>query len=219
MADASSSACSASNSYSQCHDVFISHRGPDSDDTFATALYLRLADRGVRAFLDKSEMQVGQNITSQLENAIRGASVHVALFTQNYAQSNWCLDELLLMVESDKSDRVTLLPVFLDVKPAHLRWTDEDKSGPYAVALGELEEKRGYGIQKVQNWRNALSYAAGISGLELAKFKGGEFELLHEVVQRVVGMVPKPALFVAKHPIGLQQKVEEFEEHPIFFNL
>lgn len=218
MADASgassssSLACSASNSYSQNHDVFINHRGPDIKDTFATALYQSLADRGVRAFLDKSEMQVGHNITLQLEDAIRDANVHVAIFTPKYAESNWCLDELLLMVESVESRGTTLIPVFHSIKPADLRWTGEDKSGPYAVALRKLDEKRRYGSEKIQDWRNALSYVADKSGLDLAACIGGEIELLHKVVQIVLEKVPKPLLSVAKHPTGLQQKVEEFTE-------
>jgi len=125
----------ASGASSQSYDVFISHRGTDVKNTFATALYRNLDFYGLQVFLDKSEMLVGHDINSQLEAAIRVASVHVAIFSPNYAQSKWCLDELLLMVESVKSGRATLIPVFYDVKPAELRWTGKDKSGVYAVAL------------------------------------------------------------------------------------
>lgn len=64
-------------------------------------------------------MQVGDDLTYQIKAVIKTASVHVAIFSENYANSKWCLDELVLMVES----RAIIIPVFFEnVKPAHLRW-------------------------------------------------------------------------------------------------
>ena len=33
----------------------------------------------------------------QIEGTIQTGSVHVAIFSPNYAQSNWCLNELVAM--------------------------------------------------------------------------------------------------------------------------
>jgi hypothetical protein len=62
----------------------------------------------LRVFLDQLELQEGDDLTAQIKGAIQKASVHIAIFSQNYAESNWCLDELLLMLQS----RATILPVF-----------------------------------------------------------------------------------------------------------
>jgi len=162
------------------YDVFINHRGPDTKKNFAGYLYRRLLGHGLKPFLDQQELQEGVNFPSQIVGAIRNASVHVAIFSPTYAASQWCLDELLLMQES----RAPIIPVFYKVKPADLRWTDQNKTGVYAKALDKLqmkktvdsqthEEKPRYDSATIQNWRNALSSVADISGYDLdGKFDG-----------------------------------------------
>jgi hypothetical protein len=83
-----------------CYDVFINHRGPDVKKNFASHLYHLLISHGLTAFLDQDELQVGLNFDSQIKDAIKTASVHVAIFSPRYAESHWCLNELVLMVES-----------------------------------------------------------------------------------------------------------------------
>jgi hypothetical protein len=137
-------------------------------------------------FLDSEELIEGNNITPQLEAAIKGASVQVAIFSPTYAKSEWCLNELVLMVNSG----ATLLPVFYDVEPSMVRWA----TGTYGEALQNLQQKRKrdpqtgelkprYDSNTVQSWKDALLRVGGISGFVL---HGDEFELLEKVVQSVV---------------------------------
>jgi hypothetical protein len=168
---------SASSFASPSTDVFINHRGVDVKKTFARSLYLRLLQSGCRAFLDHEELQEGYSLSSQIEDAIRTASIHVAIFSPRYAESAWCLNELLLMLES----RAPIIPVFYRVTPPQVRWNRRD--GVYAQALRRLEEKRVYDPQThetklryesntIENWRNALSAVADISGFELETYDG-----------------------------------------------
>jgi len=106
------------------YDVFLNHRGPDVKKTFASDLYRRLKAHGLRVFLDQQELQKGEKLTCQIEGAIRAASVHIAIFSPNHAESKWCLDELLLMLESMRDKGYKILPVFFRVKPSELRWTE-----------------------------------------------------------------------------------------------
>lgn len=200
------------------HDVFISHRGPDVKKNFASHLYHRLRFYGITAFLDKDELQAGEKLTSQIEGAIRSASVHVAIFSSGYADSVWCLNELLEMLES----KSPIIPVFYkDVEPADLRWT-LDKKRTYAQALEKLEKKTSpdpitqelklrYASPTIEKWRDALYRVSMLSGFELAAFYGDEGELLNKVVDGVLKMVGKPALDVADYPTGLDDKVKDFE--------
>lgn len=171
VSSASSLVPSSSNSNSQKFEVFINHRGPDVKHTFATALYRSLTSRGLRTFLDTSEMQVGQDIDSQIKAAIEVSSVHVAIFSPGYAASKWCLLELQLMIKSEG----TIIPIFYDVKPYDLRHTGKGESGVYVEDLCKLEKD--LGSQTVKEWREALFRAAGIHGLEKAAFNGGVLEL------------------------------------------
>jgi len=173
-ASSSSTAADSNNSSSNIpYDVFINHRG-EVKKTFASHLYHRLLSRGLRPFLDQQELQEGLDFPSQLERAIRSASVHVAILSPKYAESRWCLDELLLMMESG----ALIIPVFYHVQPAQLRWTDPSKNGVYALALRQLQMKKTYDSQThqeksryesatIQNWRDALSRVADISGFDL----------------------------------------------------
>lgn len=192
--------------------VFINHRGPDVKNHFAQYLYRRLKSRGLEVFLDQPELQAGKRIISQIREAVQVSSVQVAIFSENYAGSKWCLRELCLMVEAEKSGAVTILPVFYKVKPSELRWTGTDDKGLYAQALRHHEEKQRYNSEIIQSWRDALSHVADISGFELDACNGNEAELLDKVVERVLTVVPKPALHVAKYATGLREKIEDFEK-------
>jgi hypothetical protein len=178
MAAPSSTAASTSadpNSTSNSsYEVFLNHRGPDVKKTFASYLYHRLVSCGLKVFLDQEELQQGDYLTPQIKGAIQTASVHVAIFSERYAESTWCLNELLMMLES----KATVIPVFYRVKPSALRWT-QDKDGLYARALRTLEEKRKddqvtprHDPATVEHWREALSTVAEISGFELEACNG-----------------------------------------------
>lgn len=156
---------------------------------------------------------MGDTITSQIQDAIKTASVHVAIFSPRYAESSWCLDELHLMVESGKS----IISVFYGVQPTELRRTHGE--GVYAQALRNHENKRTsdcqprYDSTTIENWRTALSTVAGMSGLELDKFNGDEGELLDEVVDSVSKNLRTNRLDVAEHPTGLDEKIKDFENN------
>lgn len=198
---APSASTSAATPLDSCgYDVFINHRGPDVKNTFASHLYGRLLQRGLRPFLDKRELQEGQNLTLQIQRAIETATVHVAIFSPTYAQSKWCLDELLQMWVMCESGSV-IIPVFYHVKPAQLRWT-QGAGGVYSEDLRKLEEKKTYDTQThqekprhnpdtIQKWRKVLSDVSEISGFELDANNTDEREVLDKIVESVVKNVKK----------------------------
>lgn len=101
--------------------------------------------------------------------------MHIIIFSPCYVDSNWCLDELLLMFESWS----TILPVlFGGVKPADLRWGTQGEKGVYGQALQTLERKRMFDSQPrynpstTQKWRNDLIDAVEIKGFDMETFNG-----------------------------------------------
>eukprot|EP00253_Pinus_taeda_P009561 PITA_09561 len=195
---------STSNTYPNYNfDVFISHRGPDVKNSFAGHLYRDLHAHGLQPFLDREELQAGKSINPQIEDAIRSAYVQIIIFSPGYADSTWCLNELLLIWE--KSEDI-IIPVFYKVKPSEPRWA---KHGRYAEALAKHEQTGRYDRQNLANWRNALH--------DVSNRVGDEVKLLEKVVECVLknrrnrGNRGKTALYVSDHPTGLQLKVEDFE--------
>eukprot|EP00253_Pinus_taeda_P033079 PITA_33079 len=210
----SSASTSQGNTNSYVYQVFLNHRGPDVKKGLATHIYHRLKDLGLSVFLDQQELQRGEKLEPQIEGAIRTASVHVAIFSPNYAQSRWCLDELVQMLKMLESGS-TIIPVFYKVDPADLRWARVGK-GVYARDLDELERKRAsdsqeprYDPETIEKWRNALSAVADIVGFELKDKE--ESQLVQEVVQQVVEKARKPPLDVAKYPTGLDEKIKDVD--------
>lgn len=163
----------ANNNYK--YNIFLNHRGSDTKDTIASDLYRWLTFFGLQVFLDLWEMKVGEKISTQIKEAIASASLHFAIFSPRYAESVWCLEELRLMFESNKP----IIPIFYKVKPADLRLAQEHK-GAYAAALKKHENEIAWDGQPLHNsttvgkWRNALSRAAGLSGLEVFNGNLGE---------------------------------------------
>lgn len=129
---ASSSTSYANKNYN-VFDIFINHRGPDCKKPFATDLYNRLCKHGLRPFLDIEELREADGLTCQIEGAIQTASVHIAIFSPRYAESVWCLKELVLMLKS----KAPIIPVFYHVQPSELRWTQR-QTGLYARVLRML---------------------------------------------------------------------------------
>ncbi|KAF7803506.1 TMV resistance protein N [Senna tora] len=103
-------------------DVFINHRGIDTKRTVVRLLYHHLMKQGARPFLDAINMKPGDKLFDNIDKAILGCKVGVAVFSPRYCDSYFCLHELSLMVESRKR----IVPIFYDVKPSQLQVKDNN---------------------------------------------------------------------------------------------
>ncbi|GLJ33693.1 hypothetical protein SUGI_0677200 [Cryptomeria japonica] len=185
---------------SRIFDVFINHRGSDCKDTLAMQLYNLLKELGIRAFLDSEEKELGVSFPSTIEIAIHSASAHVAIFSKRYAESAWCLAELLLMLQS----RSKIIPVFYGVKPSDLRYIEK---GVYADAFAKYEEKGRY-TQKLNEWKESLHSISFTAGYEINNFNVGDCKIIVSALQKEIER--KKRLYVAKYPVGLHKLVEYF---------
>ncbi|CAL9020803.1 unnamed protein product [Prunus brigantina] len=144
------------------HDVFLSFRGEDTRLSFVSHLYHELQLRGIKTFKDDPKLERGTAISSGFFNAIEESRVAIVVLSPNYASSSWCLDELTKILQCMKS-KGTILPVFYNVDPSHVR----KQSGSFADAFAEHEKRFREGIDKVKRWRDALTegfvnYARGL---------------------------------------------------------
>ncbi|GLJ33129.1 hypothetical protein SUGI_0666730 [Cryptomeria japonica] len=204
MASSSSFAKERSTAFSKQYDAFISHRGPDVKETLAKQLYERLKARQCGAFLDRQEIEGGDSITSAIENAIRSSVVQIAIFSKRFAESKWCLEELVLMLQQTDA---LFIPVFYDVHPWELRHIENNKS-QYAAAFSDYR-RNGRNVDKLDEWKKALAFAADISGYELSQYQE---DLCEKIVSRVLQETEKmKPLHVAKYPVGLADLVQDFE--------
>ena len=126
----SSSPSSSSSSSNQKwnYDVFVSFRGEDTRYKFTDHLFAALDRSGIHSFQDNRELETGENIWSKLEEAIQKSRIAVIVFSENFANSKWCLRELAKIMECKRNLQQIVLPVFYEVDPSHIRNQKDRKS-------------------------------------------------------------------------------------------
>ena len=138
------------------YDVFLSFNGDDTRMDFMSHLNGFLKLKGIHTFID-DELPRGEEISTELLEAIRSSRSSIIVFSKNYASSRWCLDELVEILECKKNGQM-VLPVFYKVDPSEVR----NQKGNFGEALAKHEVNN---IKKVQRWKEALNKAGSISGL------------------------------------------------------
>ena len=150
---------SSSSTHQWKYDVFISFRGEDTRKSFTDHLYTALCQNGINTFMD-DRLRRGEQISPLLLNAIEESRFSIIIFSDNYAFSGWCLDELAKIIECVKVMGHKALPVFYNVDPSHVR----HQSGSLAEAFAKHERMYREKMEKVVKWREALTELATISG-------------------------------------------------------
>ena len=140
------------------YDVFLSFRGEDTRNGFTGHLYHGLCDKGINTFID-DYLQRGEEISVELLKTIRSSRISIIIFSQNYAYSTWCLEELAEILNC-KLNGQCVIPVFYKVDPSEVR----KQEGNFKAALAQQENKFKNNIKKVQRWRAALNEVASLSG-------------------------------------------------------
>ncbi|GLJ48057.1 hypothetical protein SUGI_1014710 [Cryptomeria japonica] len=196
------------------YDIFINHHGGDAKHKIANSIYRSLDATGLRVLLDKDELKPGDFFPRALEEAMRSASLHIAIFSEHYAESPWCLAELAFMLETGTK----FIPIFYHVDPATLRWAIKGK-GRYAEALSkyemkssdEHEKKRRYSSEQLEHWKWALHKASFFTG-HIINNQEDEQRVVKNVMNCVLKETNKVLFEVAKHPVGVDEAVLNFDK-------
>lgn len=158
-------ASSSSTNLEWKYDVFISFRGKDTRNNFTDYLYKALSQKGIETFID-NKLNRGEEITPELLRTIEESMVAVIVFSQNYADSPWCLEELVHIMECKKAHGQNVLPVFYGVDPSNV----EEQTGEFGKGYARAKEQaqNNGDMRIVKKWRAALKGAANLSGLDSA---------------------------------------------------
>ncbi|XP_042487298.1 disease resistance protein Roq1-like isoform X3 [Macadamia integrifolia] len=166
QAEASSSALTAS-AGSSTYDVFLNFRGKDTGKTFTGHLYQALNREGIHVFMDSYKIREGEEIGPTLLDAIQRSKLSIPVFSRGYADSKWCLMELVKILECHRSNRQLVLPIFFDVDPSDVG----HQTGSFEEAFRNHEKKHEAHI--TEQWRDALREVKQLKGWVLGEVENG----------------------------------------------
>ncbi|GLJ28461.1 hypothetical protein SUGI_0559910 [Cryptomeria japonica] len=190
--------------------VTINHRGPDVKKTLASLIYRNLRKYGLRVFLDVEELQTGDSLSLAIDRAIQSASLHICIFSETYAESAWCFNELVWILACENAK---VIPIFYGIQPSDLRYT---VTGAYAEAFRNHRIRGRVDTQRLKIWQNALNKVSHISGLVFVKEKDDLGELMDRIEDTVLREVRREALDVARYPVGLDKAAEHFQNEVFY---
>ncbi|KAG2701322.1 hypothetical protein I3843_06G035600, partial [Carya illinoinensis] len=153
------------------HDVFISHRGPDTRRNIAGLLHDYLLMRGHRPFLDYRNLKAGDKLSEKIDTAVRDCKVGVVVFSPRYCDSFYCLHELALLMEYKKR----VIPIFYNVKPSQLIRVGDISNGTCVSDQKELERFNG-----------ALEESKNIVGLSFDSSRGYWSDFLQSASDAII---------------------------------
>lgn len=143
------------------YDVFISFRGKDIRGGFLSHLFDALQRKQINPFMDEN-LRKGEEISPALLETIQDSYVSIVVFSQNYADSPWCLDELVKILECKEILGQLVLPIFYHVDPTDVQDLIGNFGEAFAVAK-HGEEVKGC-LDKVDKWRRALMEISNLAG-------------------------------------------------------
>ncbi|GJX49797.1 Toll/interleukin-1 receptor domain-containing protein [Tanacetum coccineum] len=210
---------SSSSSGSYVYDVFLSFRGEDTRKTFVDHLYYALEQRHIRTYKDDITLPRGESVGPALLKAIQESRHAVIIFSKNYADSSWCLDELVHIMKCRAENGQIVMPVFYDVDPSDVRKQKGDfgkafskqemknvnKSWRKLFAKQEVED-----TTKVESWKKALVDASNISGWEPKNVANGhESMVIKKIVDTIFGGLFRLNSDIDEGLVGMRDRLQD----------
>ncbi|CAK8577161.1 unnamed protein product [Lathyrus sativus] len=187
------------------YDVFVSFRGEDTRNNFTDHLFGALHKKSIITFRDDAKLKRGEDISSELLQAIEGSQILIVVFSTNYAASTWCLQELAKIADCIQVSGQTVLPIFYDVTPSEVR----KQSGVFEKSFQEHEERFKAKLEEVQRWRRALTQIANLSGWDV-KDKS-QYTEIGKIIKEVTCLLGNKYSNLRSDIVGVHSRVEELE--------
>ena len=141
--------------------MFLSFRGEDTRRGFTDHLYTALNRCNIKTFRDDENLRKGEEIAPDLLQAIQESRIAVIVFSKTYADSRWCLEELVKIIDCKEEREQKVIPIFYHVDPSQVR----NQRGLFEEAFSHHEknadeEKK----EKIGRWKTAMREAGNLAG-------------------------------------------------------
>ncbi|CAN7043739.1 unnamed protein product, partial [Brassica rapa subsp. trilocularis] len=168
---------SSSSSRTCMYDVFPSFSGEDVRITFLSHFLKELDKKLIIAFKD-NEIQRSLSLGPELKQAIKDSRIAVVIFSNKYASSSWCLNELLEIVKCREECGQMVIPVFYRLDPSHVRKQTGDFGNIFEETCKNKTE------EVISQWRRALTDVANTLGYHSVNWDS-EAKMIEEIVSDV----------------------------------
>lgn len=174
--------------------VFLSFRS-EVRKNFTCHLFDALKRKGFGPFMDSENIQLGDEIYERIKKAIKHSKSAIIILSNEFASSKACLNELLLILERNRTSKYFIIPIFYYVE------TDDVKHqlGDFGAAFERIQNQHNQDI--VEQWRAALANIGGILGKEI-KEKDGLMETT--IIEDILTTFQQK--FYDHYPQSLQQQ-------------
>ncbi|KAL1146155.1 hypothetical protein V6Z11_A11G352700 [Gossypium hirsutum] len=185
------------------YDVFLSFRGEDTRRNFTDHLYHALRRSGIVTFKDDLKLEAGEEITPGILKAVQQSWCSIIVFSETYAFSSCCLEELAEIVKQHNNDGHKVFPIFYNVDPSDFK----KQKCKVDEAFAKHEERYKEDKEKLQRWRDALTEVASIRGWHLNNRH--EMEFIGDIVKKISAKLCQTYPVVHDELVGISLHLEE----------
>ncbi|MFS7959105.1 putative TIR domain, P-loop containing nucleoside triphosphate hydrolase [Helianthus anomalus] len=187
------------------YDVFMSFRGEDTRKRFVDHLYKALVQQGILTYKEDKTLDLGEPVGPALLKAIQDSRIAVIVFSENYADSSWCLDELAHIIECMNTRGQLVMPIFYQVDPSDVRKLKRKYGEAFDKHAGENKFK-------VESWRKALEKAGTLSGWVINGFENShEAKCIKEIVGTISSRLSSLFTNINKGLIGIETRLQDLK--------
>ncbi|KAL3733908.1 hypothetical protein ACJRO7_023285, partial [Eucalyptus globulus] len=185
------------------YDVFLSFRGEDTRKNFVDHLHDHLWRRGIAAFRDDHHchLQRGKCIKPEILRAIEQSRYVLVIFSENYASSTWCLEEVAKAVECKDINEGSVIPIFYKFDPSDIR----KLRGNFGRDFAKTEETYTGDMGDIKRWKDALSKVAGLAGRELKD--GHKTQFIRQIIGEIENKLGPHPSYVVGNLVGMHSRV------------
>ncbi|KAG7657128.1 PapD-like superfamily [Arabidopsis suecica] len=160
------------------YQVFINFRRDELRNSFVGFLVKAMRLEKINVFTDEVELR-GTNL-NYLFRRIEESRVAVAIFSERYTESCWCLDELVKMKEQMEQGKLVVVPVFYRLNATACKRF----MGAFGDNLRNLEWEYRSEPERIQKWKEALSSVFSNIGLT-SDIRSNESKFVDSIVEEV----------------------------------
>ncbi|KAL1198740.1 Disease resistance protein RPS6 [Cardamine amara subsp. amara] len=196
-----SSSSHYSSSPNRPYDVFPSFSGEDVRNTFLSHFLKELDRKLIHAFKD-NEIERSRSLDPELKHAIKDSKIAVVVFSNNYASSSWCLNELLEIVRCKQEFGQFVIPIFYRLEPSHVRKQTGDFGKIFEKTCQHKTED-----EKVR-WSRALTDVANILGYHIVT-RDNEASIIEVIANDILGKLNLSPSYEFEDFVGVEDHIRE----------